>query len=89
MQDLGAVRKGIGSRVEERRKSRPHPGNTRHGFARESGVSVNTLYRIETGKPGVSLDAYLQVAEIMGCLNGFDDLFGQEVDLLGAAGLNG
>lgn len=53
----------IGKNIKERRKSLRI---TQPALAELSGISVNTLYKIETGQANPTLKVLTQIAEVLG-----------------------
>jgi len=53
----------IGSLIKERRKML---GITQPNLAEMAEISINTLYKIETGKANPTLNVTLKIAQILG-----------------------
>lgn len=44
-------------------------------LAKASGLSVNSLNRIENGKGGMNIESLLSLFKVLGMIDGFDELF--------------
>ena len=63
-----ATRKRIGREIADVRRSK---GYTQEGLATLIGSSRRTLSRVENGIPGVALDVYTDISELIGPLQNF------------------
>lgn len=63
-----ATRKRIGREIADVRRRK---GYTQEALAALIGSSRRTLSRVENGKPGVALDVYTDISELIGPLQNF------------------
>ena len=72
---MQSVANDLAERVRARRKAQ---GLTQRRLADRSGVSYSSLRRFETTGE-ISLTSLLRLAQTLGCLEGFNALFGQKM----------
>lgn len=72
--------KNLGGNI---RKARLRRRWTRQDFAEQTGVSLSTARRLESGKPGVALNALLSSLQVLGLLDEFSRLLAPEKDAIG------